>query len=65
MSHKTLFLQQSYNDSTEQYENLLRSPNVPLWDYVILTASNEAQAEAYRAQIDYRLRNNMLPAKIH
>ncbi len=65
MSHQTLFLQQSYLDCTEQYENILKAPNIPLWNYVILTASNEAQAEAYRAQIDYRLRNGMLPEKTH
>ena len=65
MSHKTLFLQQSYLDCTEQYESILKSPNLPLWDYVILTASNEAQAQAYRAQIDYRLKNGMLPQSTH
>ena len=65
MSHQTLFLQQSYLDCTEQYENILKSPNIPLWDYVILTASNEAQAEAYRAQIEYRLKNGMLSEKTH
>ena len=47
MFHHTLFLQQSYMDCTEQYENILKSPNIPLWDYVILTASNEAQAAVF------------------
>ena len=65
MSHQTLLLQQSYLDCTEQYENLLKSPNIPLWDYVILTASNEAKEEVYRAQIEYRLKNGMLPEKTH
>ena len=65
MSHHTLFLQQSYLDCTEQYESVLKSPSIPLWDYVILTASNEAQAEAYRAQIEYRLKNGMLPKSTH
>ena len=51
MSHQTLFLQQSYLDCTEQYESILKNPNIPLWDYVVLTASNEAQAEAYQAQM--------------
>ena len=41
MSHKTLFLQQSYIDCTNQYTALLEAPKLPLWDYVILTASNE------------------------
>ena len=44
MSHKTLFLQQSYIDCTNQYTALLEAPKLPLWDYVILTASNEEQA---------------------
>ena len=51
MSYQTLFLQQSYRDCTKQYEEILHNPNLPLWDYVVLTASTEAQAQAYRAQI--------------
>ena len=63
MSYQTLFLQQSYRDCTKQYEEILHNPNLPLWDYVVLTASNEAQAQAYRAQISYRLKHQMLPEK--
>ena len=55
MSHKTLFLQQSYKDCTRQYMKLLDTQRIPLWDYVILTASNESQAQSYRMQIQYRL----------
>ena len=65
MSYQTLFLQQSYRDCTKQYEEILHNPNLPLWDYVVLTASNEAQAQAYRAQISYRLKHRMLPEKTH
>lgn len=65
MSHQTLFLRQSYLDCTEQYTKILSKPNLPLWDYVILTASNEAQAESYRAQIQYRLSHGMLPSSTH
>lgn len=65
MSYQTLFLQQSYRDCTKQYEEILHNPNLPLWDYVVLTASNEAQAQAYRAQISYRLKHQMLPEKAH
>ena len=46
MSHQTLFLQQSYIDCTNQYTTLLEAPNIPLWDYVVLTASNEEKAYA-------------------
>lgn len=42
MSHQTLFLQQSYIDCTNQYTTLLEAPNIPLWDYVVLTASRGA-----------------------
>ncbi|MFR6589590.1 MAG: hypothetical protein ACLURV_04850 [Gallintestinimicrobium sp.] len=60
-----VILQQSYRDCTKQYEEILHNPNLPLWDYVVLTASNEAQAQAYRAQISYRLKHQMLPEKTH
>ena len=65
MSHKTLFLQQSYEDCTGQYMELLAKQKMPLWDYVILTASNESQAQSYRMQIQYRLDHGMLPKSIH
>lgn len=65
MSHKTLFLQQSYIDCTNQYTALLEAPNLPLWDYVILTASNEEQAASYRTQIQYRLEHHMIPESTH
>lgn len=58
---KTLFLRQSYLDAWEDYERSLRKQNFIKWDYIILTASNEAQAKAYRQQIDYRLKEGMLP----
>ena len=65
MSHKTLFLQQSYEDCTRQYMEVLNTQKMPLWDYVILTASNESQAQSYRMQIQYRLEHGMLPKSIH
>ena len=62
---KNLFLRQSYLDSWEDYERSLRKKNFIKWDYIILTASNDAQAEAYRAQIDERLKKGLLPAETH
>ena len=59
---KNLFLRQSYLDAWEDYEHSLHKHNYIKWDYVILTASNEAQADAYREQIQYRLENDLLPA---
>lgn len=56
-----LFLGQSYIDAWEDYGRSLRKTNFIKWDYIILTASNEAQAEVYREQIQYRLENQLLP----
>lgn len=41
----SLFLQQSYIDSWEDYCRSIHQTNFAKWDYVILTASNEAEAE--------------------
>ena len=58
---KNLFLRQSYLDSWEDYARSLRKASFVRWDYVILTASNEEQAESYRQQIQYRLDRKLLP----
>lgn len=60
---KPLFLQQSYLDAWEDYRRALRKRSFPCWDHIILTASNEDQASAYRKEIEYRLQNNLLPGK--
>ena len=58
--YKNLFLSQSYADSYEEYKKSLKREDYPVWDYVIITASNEMQAAAYEQQIAYRLENNYL-----
>lgn len=58
---KNLFLRQSYLDSWEDYTRSLRKKSFIKWDYIILTASNEEQAEAYRCQIQERLKLGLLP----
>ncbi len=63
--YTTLFEQQSYRDALDYYLSALESSKLPVWDYVILTASNEAQAKAYRVQIGHRLKNNQLPQRTH
>ncbi|MBQ7548589.1 MAG: bifunctional fucokinase/L-fucose-1-P-guanylyltransferase [Clostridia bacterium] len=63
--YQNLFLRQGYLDTYEKYSEALKFNDSSVWDYVILTASNDAQAETYRDQIDYRLRHNMLPKSIH
>ena len=59
----SLFLSQSYQDTWEDYNRSLSSENFPKWDYIILTASNENQAESYRSQIESR--KDFLPAETH
>ncbi len=53
-----LFLRQSYIDSWEVYEKWLERGRS--WDFIILTASNEAQAAGYRQEIAYRKENGYL-----
>lgn len=62
---KKLFLKQSCMDSWADYERSISKEGFITWDYVIITASNEEQAKNYREQIAYRLKNDMLPHKIH
>lgn len=50
----SLFLSQAYQDCWDDYNRSLKLKNFPRWDYVILTASNEQQAEGFRRQIDER-----------
>lgn len=50
----SLYLSQSYHDSWDDYSRSLVRPDFPHWDYIVLTASNEQQAECFRAQLDRR-----------
>jgi len=60
---KRLFLRQSYLDAWEDYRRALRKKSFIRWDYIILTASNKEQADAYDREIAYRLENGLLPKK--
>lgn len=57
---KNLFLRQNYLEAWKDYERAVKEGGG--WDYVILTASNEAQASAYRLEIEYRLKKGLLPS---
>ena len=57
----SLYLSQSCSDAWDDYQRSLSSPFFPVWDYIILTASNEHQAEGFKAQI--RERAGYLPEK--
>ena len=55
----SIFLAQAYQDCWDDYNRALKTSNFPKWDYVILTASNEQQAEGFQKQIAERC--NWLP----
>lgn len=62
VKHNTsLYLSQSYQDAWDDYQRSLKSRSFPVWDFVILTASNEHQATSFRAQINAR--RKYLPAR--
>ena len=44
----SLFLSQAYRDCWDDYNRSLKLKKFPRWDYVILTASNEQQAEGFQ-----------------
>ncbi len=58
-----LFLQQSCLDAWSEYERQMKNHRAIIWDYVVLTASNEEQASIYRREIEYRLYLKQLPAR--
>ena len=49
----SLYLAQSYSDAWEDYQRSLKG-RIPTWDFIILTASNEHQAETFRLQVESR-----------
>lgn len=59
----SLFLSQSYQDTWDDYNRSLDLDGFPTWDYIILTASDENQAEGYRKQIEER--KDYLPSATH
>lgn len=61
--YKNLFLSQSYLDAYDEFEKAVNSSAYAVWDYVVLTASNEKQANGYRLQIEKRLSEGQLPEK--
>ncbi len=61
----TLFLTQSYRDIWDDYIRSLTQENFPVWDYIILTASNEQQAEGFRLQLEERREAGLLPKHTH
>ena len=60
---KNLFLRQSYIDAWEDYQRSIRKRSFAQWDYIVLTASHDEQANAFQSQITYRQNKNVLPCK--
>ena len=53
-------MKQSYSDQYDNYLRSLKDESLAVWDHVVLTASNEAQALSYKYQLDSRLKNGLL-----
>ncbi len=60
---QNLFLQQSCIDAWTEYVRQIESRRAIVWDYIVLTASNEEQAQVYQREIDYRLKCGQLPSR--
>ena len=58
-----LFLQQSCIDAWTEYKRQIKSHRAIIWDYIVLTASNEEQADVYRREIDYRMECGQIPSR--
>ena len=63
LSLPSLFLSQSLQDAWEDYTRALTRETFPCWDYIILTASNEHQAEGFRKQLTQRQATGALPPR--
>lgn len=50
----SIYLSQSYKDAWDDYKRSISISTFPVWDYIILTASNEHQAAGFQAQINSR-----------
>jgi len=52
-------------ETLDRCNSLLQDNIHPVWDFIILTASNEEQALSYRKQIEFRLEKGLLSKDIH
>lgn len=63
LTTKNIFLRQSCDDAWVEYKASVKKKDYVLWDYIVITSSNEIQAEAYRRQIRLRLEKGRLPER--
>lgn len=60
--YKSLFLKQGYEQALSEYKKILKSNGeLSFWDIVVLTASNDHQAECFDEQINSRIKKGLLP----
>ena len=56
---------QSYKDAQDDFNRSISNANFPCWDYIILRASNEQQAEGFEVQLNERKSKDLLPLRTH
>ena len=61
MTSEERFIAQSIADNQADFLSSIKG-GAATWDWVVLTASNERQADAYQLQLDRRLADGALPA---
>ena len=62
---KENFMKETINDLWDYYYKHLTNKELQTWDWVVLTASNENQAKIYTNEINYRIKQNMIPDNIN
>lgn len=58
---KKIFMKETVDDSFNYYKSLLNEENTDFWDWIVLTASNDQQAKSYEEEINYRIKNKLIP----
>ncbi len=56
------FLRQSLNDAWNDFELSIKDSASALWDWVVVTASNERQAAVFEKEIERRLEEKRIPS---
>lgn len=62
---REIFLKQSYEDARMDYQYMCGAAEADGWDWVVVTASNQKQAETYRTQIEERIVKHKIPVSPH
>ena len=57
------FLKQSFENDNKNFKYFVNKESVRIWDYVVITASNQKQADYYNKQIQIRLQKKIIPSQ--